>query len=121
MYTYICGVIEEHHFAPVCANLGVRCRDHACSGHEVSERKRERDRERARARDTYVYIHMYIYMYIDTYVYIYVHVDIYIHIYVYVFLQKEGRCKASWERKFKLTWREAGPPNYLDDKVDSDQ
>ena len=24
-------------------------------------------------------------------------------------------------REFKLPWREAGPPNHLDDKVDSDQ
>ena len=23
--------------------------------------------------------------------------------------------------EFKLSWREAGPPNYLDDEVDSDQ
>ena len=33
----------------------------------------------------------------------------------------EGRCKATWEREFKLPWREAGPPNHLDAKVDSDQ
>ena len=32
-----------------------------------------------------------------------------------------GRCKATWKREFKLPWREAGPPNHLDDKVDSDQ
>jgi len=32
-----------------------------------------------------------------------------------------GRCKATWKRKFKLAWREAGPPNHHDDKVDSDQ
>ena len=32
-----------------------------------------------------------------------------------------GRCKATWEKKFKLPWREAGPPNYLNEKVDSDQ
>jgi len=25
------------------------------------------------------------------------------------------------KREFKLPWREAGPPNHLDDKVDSDQ
>ena len=25
------------------------------------------------------------------------------------------------EREFKLPWREAGPPNHHDDKVDSDQ
>ena len=30
------------------------------------------------------------------------------------------RCKATWERKFKLPWREAGPPNHHDDEVDSD-
>ena len=29
--------------------------------------------------------------------------------------------RATWNREFKLPWREAGPPNYLDDKVDSDQ
>ena len=33
----------------------------------------------------------------------------------------EGRCKATWKREFKLPWREAGPPNHHDDKVDSDQ
>ena len=33
----------------------------------------------------------------------------------------EGICKATWKRKFKLPWREAGPPNHLNDKVDSDQ
>ena len=33
----------------------------------------------------------------------------------------EGRHKATWKRKFKLPWREAGPPNHLNDKVDSDQ
>ena len=27
----------------------------------------------------------------------------------------------TWKREFKLPWREAGPPNHLDDKVDSDQ
>ena len=32
---------------------------------------------------------------------------------------QEGRYKATWTRK--LAWREAGPPNHLDDKVDSDQ
>ena len=32
-----------------------------------------------------------------------------------------GRCKATWKRRFKLPWREAGPPNHHDDKVDSDQ
>jgi len=25
-----------------------------------------------------------------------------------------------WPRQFKLPWREAGPPNHHDDKVDSD-
>ena len=34
---------------------------------------------------------------------------------------KEGRCKATWKREFKLPWREAGPPNHHEDKVDSDQ
>ena len=33
----------------------------------------------------------------------------------------EGRCKATWEREFKLPWREAGPPNHHDGRVDSDQ
>ena len=33
----------------------------------------------------------------------------------------EGRCKATRKREFKLSWREAGPPNHLDDKVDSGQ
>ena len=36
-------------------------------------------------------------------------------------LPQEGRYKATWKREFKLPWREAGPPNHLDDKVDSDQ
>jgi len=31
------------------------------------------------------------------------------------------RKKATWKREFKLPWREAGPPNHHDDKVDSDQ
>ena len=31
------------------------------------------------------------------------------------------RYKATLKRGFKLAWREAGPPNHLDDKVDSDQ
>ena len=26
-----------------------------------------------------------------------------------------------WKREFKLPWREAGPPNHHDDKVDSGQ
>ena len=30
---------------------------------------------------------------------------------------QEGRCKATWKRRFKLPWREAGPPNHHDDKV----
>ena len=34
---------------------------------------------------------------------------------------EEGRRKATWKREFKLPWREAGPPNHHDDKVDSDQ
>ena len=33
----------------------------------------------------------------------------------------EGSCKATWKRELKLPWREAGPPNHHDDKVDSDQ
>ena len=33
----------------------------------------------------------------------------------------DGRCKPTWKRKSKLPWREAGPPNHLDDQVDSDQ
>ena len=32
-----------------------------------------------------------------------------------------GRCTAPCKREFKLPWREAGPPNHHDDKVDSDQ
>ena len=34
---------------------------------------------------------------------------------------EKGRYKATWKREFKQPWREAGPPNYFDDKVDSDQ
>ena len=34
---------------------------------------------------------------------------------------QKGRCKATWKREFKLPWREAGPPNHVDDKVDADQ
>ena len=30
----------------------------------------------------------------------------------------EGGCKAIWKRGLKLSWREAGPPNHLDDKTD---
>ena len=36
-------------------------------------------------------------------------------------VQQEGRCKATRKREFKLRWREAGPPNHHDDKVDSVQ
>ena len=35
-------------------------------------------------------------------------------------MSKEGRYKATWKREFKLPWRQAGPPNHLDNKVDSD-
>ena len=38
-----------------------------------------------------------------------------------VHLVLEGRCKATWKRQFKHPWREAGPPNDLGGKVDSDQ
>ena len=34
---------------------------------------------------------------------------------------EKGRNKATWKREFKVLWREAGPLNHLDDKVDSDQ
>ena len=34
---------------------------------------------------------------------------------------QEGRCKATWKREFKLPWREAGPPQHHDDKVDLGQ
>ena len=34
---------------------------------------------------------------------------------------QEGRYKAPWKREFKPPWREAGPPNHHNDKVDSDQ
>ena len=33
----------------------------------------------------------------------------------------KGRCKATWKRDLKLPWREAGPLNRLDDKVDSEE
>ena len=33
----------------------------------------------------------------------------------------EGRCKATWNREFKLPRCGAGPPNHHDDEVDSDQ
>ena len=29
--------------------------------------------------------------------------------------------RANWRRKITLPWREAGPPNHLDDEVDSNQ
>ena len=35
--------------------------------------------------------------------------------------RKVSRCKATWKREFKPPWREAGPPNQHDDKVDSGQ
>jgi len=34
---------------------------------------------------------------------------------------QEGRYKATWKKEFKIPWREAGPPDHLDDKVKSDQ
>jgi len=34
---------------------------------------------------------------------------------------EEGRYKATGKRRGKLPWREAGPLNHLDDKVDPDQ
>jgi len=34
---------------------------------------------------------------------------------------RRGGGKATWKREFKPPWREAGPPNHHDDKVDSDQ
>jgi len=33
----------------------------------------------------------------------------------------ENEVELPWHGEFKLPWREAGPPNHLDDKVDSDQ
>ena len=33
----------------------------------------------------------------------------------------ERASKATWKKEFKLLWREAGPPNHHDDKVDLDQ
>ena len=30
------------------------------------------------------------------------------------------RYKATWKREFNLLWREAGPPDHLDDEMDSD-
>ena len=32
-----------------------------------------------------------------------------------------GRYMATWKREFKLSWREAGPPNRFDDKAGPDQ
>ena len=32
-----------------------------------------------------------------------------------------GRYKATWKGELQLPWREAGPPNHLDDTVDLDQ
>jgi len=81
---------------------------------------------------------------------IYIHTYIYIYIYIYIsadlaalldgvsalenrlaqphvlprlrhHLPEEGRCKDTWKREFELPWREAGPPNHHDGKVDSDQ
>ena len=37
-----------------------------------------------------------------------------------IYIDIGGRCKNTWKREFKLPWREAGPPNHLDDGVDSD-
>ena len=34
---------------------------------------------------------------------------------------EKGRYKATWKMNFNLAWREADPPNHLDDEVDSDQ
>ena len=33
----------------------------------------------------------------------------------------QGRCKATWRRKYKLQWREAGPSDHHNDKVDLEQ
>ena len=33
----------------------------------------------------------------------------------------QGRYTATWKRKLKFSWREAGPPNHLEDKVNLDQ
>jgi len=35
-------------------------------------------------------------------------------------LPRESEERLYWTRKFKLPWREAGPPDHHDDKVDSD-
>ena len=37
------------------------------------------------------------------------------------YLELKGRYKATWKTKYKLPWREAGPPDHHDDKVVSDQ
>jgi len=34
---------------------------------------------------------------------------------------RRGRKADTWKLEFKFPWREAGPPNHLDDKVHSDQ
>ena len=34
---------------------------------------------------------------------------------------EEGGCKATWKMESMLPWREAGPPDHHDDKVDSDE
>ena len=34
---------------------------------------------------------------------------------------QDGECKATWEREFKLRWREAGPPDHHDNHADSDR
>ena len=34
---------------------------------------------------------------------------------------QEGRYKATWKMEFKLSWREAGPPNHPGDTVNSDK
>ena len=34
---------------------------------------------------------------------------------------REGRCKATWLSEFKLSWREAGPPNRPEKRVASGQ
>ena len=33
----------------------------------------------------------------------------------------EGRCKATWKKEFKFSWREAVSLNHLDEKEDSDE
>ena len=38
----------------------------------------------------------------------------------HILARKVDRCEAAWRREFKLSLREAGPPNHLDDNVDSD-